>query len=221
MPGAFFLSTGPSAVTTVVTVNTPTIVNIDTGLVHAVNSALLAIGDARIDDLDDDSDRARAAKQIALDILDAKLQEHDWNFARKRAALVAQPTAPVFGYSYEFPLPTDPLCLQVLRTSLDQDASYSIELNDADQKVLLCDDSTVSIVYTARIINPTLWSPLFKQAYIAQLAHEFCYGITAKADLSNMLLGKAEKVSKNSKAKDGQEGKKGESYLSDVLTRGR
>ena len=197
-------------------------VNVEAGLVDAVNDALVALGDQRIDSLDDDTDRARRAKQIALACLDARLQEHDWNFARRRAALVAEQAVPTFEFDHQFPLPTDPYCLQVRKTDLDSTAAYSIEENAAGQRVLLCNASTVSIVYTARVFNPALWSPLFREWYAARLAHELAYGTTAKAEHAENLLKKSEFIGKKAKARDGQEGRRSnEPFLSDVLTRYR
>ncbi len=222
MAGSFFLLGtlgGSTSVTTVVTVTTPVIVNVEAGLLDAVNVALYSIGDERIASLDDDSDRARKVKAMALALLDARLEEADWNFARRRATLAGQGTTPLFEYNFQFILPTDPYCLHVRKTSLSRNSSYSIEQNELGQRVLLAQESTCSIVYTARIANPALWSPLFREWYEAYLAHALCYGITSKADLAKLLWDKATAIGKKAKARDGQEGRRTtEAILTGSLT---
>lgn len=196
-------------------------VDLNKGLIDAVNRALVSVKDAPLASLDDDTDTARAAKGLALDLLDECLQVTYWNFATRRAALDKLATGPEFGPHDAFMLPPDPLCLQVQRTNLHTQDAYSIELNAAGQRVLLTTAAAVSIVYTARIANPALWSPAFRAWYVARLAHELCYGVTAKGDLAKMLWDKSEVLRKKALALDGQEGRRNESISTDLLVRNR
>lgn len=46
-------------------------------------------------------------------VLRAELRKFPYNFARARANVAADTTAPAFGWSYRYPLPAEPRCLRV------------------------------------------------------------------------------------------------------------
>lgn len=71
------------------------------------NRALSKLGADRITSLDDDNKAARAMKSAFDFVRDAELRAHVWNFSVKRAELAALASVPVWGYSYEYALPTD------------------------------------------------------------------------------------------------------------------
>jgi hypothetical protein len=190
-------------------------------LVAAVNIALTSIGDAPIVALDEDSDRARAALAVAETLLDELLREHDWNFASHRATLVRLATAPAFGPPYQYALPTAPLCLMVRETSLDATVPYQIEQAATGQRVLTTTAETVSIRYTARVTDSSLWDPLFRMGYANRLAAELAYPISSKAEFAETLWRKTETRLRRAKAVDGLEGRAQKRFLSDALTRGR
>src|SRR5262249_58487284 len=102
--------------------------------------------------------------------------------------------------------------------SLEQADAYQVEQNDAGQRVLVCNVPSVSIRYTARVTNPALWSPLFQEFYVAKLAHQLCYGITAKGDLAKLLWDKTEVIRKRAVARDGTEGRRKLTFLTSILT---
>jgi hypothetical protein len=77
------------------------------------NLALGMVGEYQI------SSSATSTKQYELceryydEVVKDVLSDHTWNEAKKRAFLLEDATAPVFGFSYRFPLPTD--CIKVIR----------------------------------------------------------------------------------------------------------
>jgi hypothetical protein len=190
-------------------------------LVDAVNVALVSIGDSPITALDEDSDRARVALTFAQALLDELLREHDWNFARVRTQLVELTPAPAFGYDHQYALPTDPYCLMVRETSLAAEQAYAIETAANGQRVLVTDALPVSIVYTGRLLDSSLWDPLFRMGYANRLAAEFAYPITSKAEFAETLWRKAEARLRRGKAVDGLEGRQKKGFVSDALTRVR
>ena len=86
--------------------------------VSICSNALRRLGDDPITSLTDDSERARLCNAFYEDARDACLRSHPWNFAITRASLTQLSDSPVYGYDYQFALPTDPYCLRVLAMEL-------------------------------------------------------------------------------------------------------
>lgn len=135
-----------------------------TSVVNIVNNALVRIGASRIISLTEDSESARVANLMYEQVRDAVLADHVWNFAKKRVELALDTTAPAFGYSNAFALPTD--CLKVLLMER-ADMIYDVEGGK-----LLTDEASAKIIYLARVEDPNQFSPMFTEALSARLAAE-------------------------------------------------
>lgn len=131
--------------------------------VSLVNSALIEIGAPTILNLYEDTEAARVANARFDELLDEELEEHDWSFARARAQLAAETTAPAFGYTYSHLLPSSPYCIHVLE-----------EINDYEYVVegrkLLSDSTPLQIRYTYRVTDYNQLSAAFRKAFIYKLA---------------------------------------------------
>ena len=92
------------------------------------NQALSLLGERPIAALDSDGPASRILELHWATVRDSLLRGHRWNFARKRATLTAG-TAPAFGWSYSYALPSD--CLRVLELNGIQaamtDADFELE----------------------------------------------------------------------------------------------
>ncbi len=133
--------------------------------VDVVNMALGMMGDDFITALDppDDSDRARLAKTLYEPLLKVCMGETPWNFALKRVALSADAAAPVWGYTYQYTLPTD--CLRVRR--LDD---KSVEFKVLQGKIHTHQAGPLNIEYIAYIEDPTAWDAHFTESFAYKLA---------------------------------------------------
>ena len=78
-------------------------------------NALRRLGDDPITSLTDDTERARLCNAFYAPARDLVLRAHPWNFAITRATLAQLSDTPAFEYSYQYALPTSPLCLRVLQ----------------------------------------------------------------------------------------------------------
>jgi hypothetical protein len=163
-----------------------------TSVVSICNKALQRLGAARITSLTEDSSNARNCNLCYEDIRDEELRAHVWNFAKKRATLAADATAPDFDYLYAFPLPSD--CLRPLppkRVALD----WVIENHQGRPAILTNDGNSIELTYIARITDPTVFDPLFVKALAMSMAEHMCEDITqsnskkadAKADRKEAL----------------------------------
>lgn len=146
------------------------------------NDALLEIGAERIISIDTDtSKRAIICKEQYSKVRDYALVSHPWVFAIKRVQLGQLESTPVFGYDYQYQLPSDNL--RVLKT--DEGEEYKIE-----NGILLTDASTALIQYIYRCEDSSKYSPNFAFACAYLLASKICYPITQSRELAEGLFNK-------------------------------
>mgnify|MGYP001564341158 CR=1 FL=1 len=190
---------------------------------EVANEVLVLLGDAAITSLTEDTDRARALNRLYTPTLDEALRTHDWNFARMRAVLARLSAVPEFGYSFMYQLPQQPLCLRVLTTNLRADEPWEIETYittdlTAQYRVILTDATALEIRFIARVTSPTLWDPLFADAFVHELARRAAYAITRNATLVAQLAGETTARWRTARSVDGQESRALKQLLSTSFT---
>lgn len=77
------------------------------------NLALGLFGEVEIVGAQTSTKQYKLCDKFYVSTLKETLSEHNWNEHKKRAMLVEDSTAPLFGYSYRFAMPTD--CIKLLR----------------------------------------------------------------------------------------------------------
>ncbi|AAT38370.1 gp11 [Burkholderia phage BcepC6B] len=146
------------------------------------NRALTKIGDKRITSLDEDSKAAATLNSMYDDVLDACLRAHVWSFTKARAQLAALAEAPLFGFSYQYRLPTDFIrLLQVGQFDVyprtDTRGLFSIE----NGNILTDMQAPLYIRYAKRVTDPNAMDALFREAFACRLAAEACESLTQSA----------------------------------------
>lgn len=148
------------------------------------NLALQKLGAARITSLAENKPNARTINACYTAIRDRELRAYAWGFAKTRASLAADATAPAFGPSNAFVLPADYLRLLKPR---DRRVDWLIENHNGNVAVLTYDSAPLEIVYIRRITDPTKFDALFSEALACKLAWHTCEEITQsnqkKADI--------------------------------------
>lgn len=117
--------------------------------VDLCNFALGLVAEARIGSIDDSNEPARLCKLHLEQTVREVLRKANWRACRKRAALAASATDPVFGWNKAYPLPVD-----WLRTvSLNDIDPENVErpLFEVEGTDLLTDETTANIVYIADV----------------------------------------------------------------------
>lgn len=148
------------------------------------NRALTKLGDDRIIDLLDDTERARTINSIYNSCRDAELRAHVWNFAVRRVALPRLITVPAFGFSFEYQIPAESLRLiQVGECwhwwSLQDYISGSTAQFQVEGRKILTDfDAPLKLRYIERVDDTGLYDALFVEAFACRLALEACERIT-------------------------------------------
>ena len=147
--------------------------------VSIANRALTKLGDDRILLLTDETKAARTINSMFFDVRDAEIRRYNWKFAIKRTSLSALVEAPLWGYLYQYPLPSDFIGLvQVneyyVRSMTKQKAPWSVE----GGSILTDFEAPLLLKYRARIENPALFDPLFVEVFACKLAMEACETLT-------------------------------------------
>lgn len=139
------------------------------------NRALQKLGAERIISLTQDSVSARACNLAYEQVRDAELRAHTWNFAIKRRELAADATAPVYGYTYAYTLPSD--CLRLLKND-NQENFYSDKWKVEGRKILTDEAAPFQIRYVYRVTDTTQYDALFVEALASKMAYEMCEELT-------------------------------------------
>lgn len=148
------------------------------------NRALSKLGADRITSLDDDNKAARAMKSAFDFVRDAEFRAHVWNFTVKRAELAASATAPTWGYSYQYAMPSDFLRLLEIRDLYSNSNTQDYRTNPTplwqmEGGNLVTDaEAPVFIRYVARVTDTETYDALFSEALACRLAAETAEEIT-------------------------------------------
>lgn len=153
--------------------------------VSICNAGLALVGEPEITALNDTNDtNAIACNEAYARLRDALLRKHRWAFATKRAALAASSTAPAFGPTNYFPVPSDFIRL------LPRDENQTINTHDwkiensGSAVCIATDDSApLNIRYTAQITDPNQMDPLFREALSALIAKHIARKILSSSTL--------------------------------------
>ena len=90
---------------------------------------------------------------------------------KKELNLAADTTAPAWGFSFAYTLPSD--CLRLLRI-LDYDSNYKVE-----GRKILSNTSTMKILYIARVTDPNEYDELLRETLSAALGADIAFGVTS------------------------------------------
>lgn len=174
------------------------------------NSALIKVGADRIIDLNEDNKRARICKEQYPKLRDDLLRSHPWNFAitRKELALSATYTPP-YEFDNAFVIPSD--CLRILDNDLNEpigigEVHWVVETDpNTNQRVLLCNSSTVIIKYLKRV-GEAFFTDDFAEVLATLLARDISYALTQNASLTQLLDEGYKAKLRDARSFDAQEG---------------
>lgn len=188
------------------------------------NRALQKLGAAPITSFDptvDTSERAATMCTLYEPRLRALLQEARWKFTQIDALLLGWSCVPVHSFNCAYVLPGD--LLQIEETTLDEQEPWQLQsffcgTANVYTDILVTDTcSPVGITYSAFVTNPRLWSPLFTEYFVLDLAYQSSFSITASQSRVDGIARDLEKTERKAKARDGQSQRRLNRLLSNVL----
>lgn len=151
------------------------------------NAALQLIkNNKRISDLEEGTKEANACEEIYEDLRDFVLENHTWNFAQKRKQLarLGSEYTPAFGWDYGYEIPSDFLRLTALYDNRDERGAvpYSKESGQINSNA-----SELFLLYTARITDPNLMPPSFRNALSKLIASRLAVALANDKQRSQVL----------------------------------
>ena len=137
------------------------------------------------------------------------LREHPWNFAAKRTILAASGTAPDFGYTAAYPVPTDFIRLLTIQDTNGNDIQgqeYGFEFVGTQRCVVTnAEGGQLRVRYVYDITDVSKFDPLFIQLFAHELAMAIAYKITESNGNVERLGQLAKMAAGMAKSIDGQE----------------
>jgi hypothetical protein len=183
-------------------------------VVDICNGSLNQLGATTILSLTEDSKNARLCNSRYTQVRDALFRTHPWNCLQKRAELAADTTAPAWGFTNAYTLPSD--CLRLLRI-LDYDSNYKVE-----GRKILSNTSGMKILYVARITDPNQYDELLRETISASLGADIAFGITSNNQTAQNMYSLFQDKLRDARFVDSTEGQNVEQDLgmTDVIDAG-
>jgi len=167
------------------------------------SAALLQLGKAPISSFDSAGDTARLCANLYPMERDSILRENDWNCAVKRDILAPLATAPAFGFSTQFALPSDYLrMVQVgdYYVGMPECQSFKVE-----GRKILASGTVLPIVYVFRNDQEETWDSKLVELMTARMLWKLAYPVTQSTSLRDELKSEYYAMAKAARAIDAQE----------------
>lgn len=156
-----------------------------------LNRGLQLLGQPGISSLNENSVSARSMIRAYDSIYLSEIEKNTWNFSIRRANLVADATAPIFGKARYFPLPGDFLFLAPEETTYNNPSrrDFQQEVFNNTLCIVSSDDAPLPIRYVSSEVPESLFSATFAEAFACALALACCEEITnSNSKLQNLMM---------------------------------
>jgi len=142
--------------------------------VDIANDALTLLGAGRIIRFADDTTQAKVITQVYEHAVEAVLMAYPWNSAIKQVELAPLVSEPIYGYTYQYQLPTDPKLLRILSVKSDYKHSKKCtEWRRMGDKIL-SDHSSMFLTYIASIDSSEI-DPMLRTVIASYIASSIAY----------------------------------------------
>jgi|TARA_R110002051_G_C8719453_1_gene496475 hypothetical protein len=148
--------------------------------VSVANLALSNLGEAPIQNLNDNNARARIANARIDDVIRTVLRGHDWNSAMKRVSLT-KITDPLFGWNSTFQLPID--YLKVIQV-------WPVSKFRVQGPNILSNEATLNLLYIYEPSDINSLDVLLAESIALKLAVEMAETLTGKDGLKDRMMQK-------------------------------
>lgn len=135
------------------------------------------------------SKEATICNQFFEPVRDSLLEAFEWSFASRRVSL-ALTDVEITNWLYAYKYPADCVAARRLvyeglrNPRSDQRIPYEIGY-DGTQRLILTDQVDAELIYTARITDPNLFSPLFVTAFAWLLAEPIAMPLAVSTSLAD------------------------------------
>lgn len=171
-----------------------------TTAVSICSNALMMLGKSPIASLQEDNDRAKYCANLYPSLRDSLLRKHFWNCAIKRVLLSPDAVAPAYGYTAQFPLPSDFLRLMEVGRPGAFIADFQLE-----NRMILANATALPLRYVWRNDVEDNWDVGLVETATAMMAALLAFPLVQSTSLRDSLLETATKTLREAQAIDGQE----------------
>lgn len=173
--------------------------------VSICSNALLRLREKPINSFDEANasgglDRAKICANIWPTVRDSVLRSHPWNCAIKRVQLAYEATAPSFGFTRQYVLPSDWMRNVEINGQLADECDYVVESGR-----LLIDSDVLKLRYVWKNKDPETWDSLLVHATELLMAAEIAYAITQSTSLRDSWFTAYERKIREARTVDGQD----------------
>tara|TARA_Y100000996_G_scaffold343063_1_gene280619 strand:- start:1491 stop:2108 length:618 start_codon:yes stop_codon:yes gene_type:complete len=159
--------------------------------VQIAKLALQHVGDRfDISSLTEFTPEAEQVNLIFNDTRDALLRQHPWNFAKKFVSPATVAGTVPGGWTFMYLYPTDAVRILGITNPLGRGQppiEFEVARNAANNRVLLCDQESAEIVYTARITTTEDFDAEFTMALSYSLAAKLAMPLTGDRGIAGEL----------------------------------
>jgi len=182
------------------------------------NMALSHLGIPRISSFDESTKAAQECDLHYDNVRDATLRAFPWNFARKVIALplLADENPPDYEYAYAYPADCT-LALELYVGIVKQPVWEVRAQTLCPGRMIVTDHEDATLIYTARIADPTYYEAMFAKAFSYHLASELAQPLTKTLRLQEAMYQIYERVLAHARAANANEGWADDSFHSDML----
>ena len=173
---------------------------------HICNLALIEIGEPPISDIDDVTTPAARCKLVFDDYVDEVCVSKYWSKIKTRIELALLPDPPLYGYNFQFQLPTDVLQVVSINDTPTGPPFTNIERYVIEDNKLLIDRTSVFITYTQKQSNPELWGQFLERAIVLRIAAGLAFIFTGSRTLAQDLHSLYTSYSRKSSGMDSNQG---------------
>lgn len=148
-------------------------------ITQLANRTLQKMGaQSRLTSIDDSNKTARVLKESYDQVRRRELRANVWNFSKTRVGLPNESTAPAFGYTLQYVLPSD--CLRVIQVGttrvdlagMDYRAGGEAPFKIENNRILTNLASPLYIVYIADVTDTSKWDACFDDVFCSRWALE-------------------------------------------------
>lgn len=169
------------------------------------NRALGALNEHRIQTYTSTTEKgAIEFRNVYEMVRDEVLASHPWNCAMRRLALEVSATAPTWGFSYAYPLPSDPQVLRVWKLNEDRHGNAPFKVIEGE--VHTDEGTPLHVECIVRVTDPMDFTPLLAKTIAAYIAEAIAMPMTDSEARRDKMNKWAEECLAEARFADGQEG---------------
>ena len=165
------------------------------------NLSLLEIGEEPISDIEGTERNATRCKLIFDNVVDTVCVSKYWSKLKQRVELALLPDPPIYGFNFQFALPSDHLQILSINDRTPDRIQFQIEKNN-----LLVNESAVFIKYIQKQRNPEQWGELLETAVVYMMSARLGYIVTGDRNLQNDKYALYDKFSRSAATLDSNQG---------------